>query len=123
MRFSRKKSTDIRIPVGNSRKRKIQARRDLLAEYFPVGLHIPAPVAGAIPLLPRKSTPRQYHDPLPVGGLSLMLEYTTDMLQRISIQYPPVTPHRSRLIIIPILYIDMIRLGRIHPPRIYSQRP
>ncbi len=116
------KSADVAVPVGNSRQRNIQARRNLSVQSLPGGHHVARPEIRSVALLACKSRAGQYEHTL-VGRFSpLLFGHTTHRHQRKSITDFAKRAKIGLLVKIRRLEIKMIRLGGIDPKAVHAQR-
>ena len=109
-------SVEIRI----TGQRKSKSGRNLASQRMPGGLYVSAPYICTSPLLSRICrTGKNAHSS--VGSIgTLIVIHTLDTQKRISIANTSERTVRGRKFEVGFLETQMIRLGRVHPPCIYT---
>ena len=118
---SGKEATNIWIEVRISGKSKIQACRNLIAQWFPRRTDISRPYIGSVTLLSGKNRTCKNKDAFIWSYGTLIIINATHRQQRISITHLAERPQIGLRIKILRLPIEMVRFRRIHPPAVHTQ--
>ena len=122
VRLAEYESADVGGPVGNSRKREIQACRNLPPVAEPIRVDVSGPCRHAVALRPGKRRTRKNKHTLLVRSVTLPLVNSARSHQRKDVDVAVATARRQFVAKLNIFFQAFrLWLGRVHPPGVEPQ--
>ena len=98
----------------------VQAERHLCPEGVPGTASVAAPGVRPVALLAGEIGSGKYEHAFAVVDGPLAVIYTSDRHQRKGVAHAAVRAHRGELVHLRFGDVDLVRIGGVHPPRVYA---